>query len=691
MKPYAGRPNSLVLHGVIAASIVLLVAVLYWPGIHGPFVLDDGENITLNRAIAIHELSANEIIGALLANESGLLRRPLASLSFALNAYFAGGVGDTTPFKLTNIAIHGVNAVLVYVFALQLLAFPSIATRLPKTRPPILAATAALLWAIHPIQLTAVLYVVQRMASLSAFFMLTGMIGFVCGRRRLAEGNLRGFWVAAGSIVCATALGLAAKENAILLPLLAAVVECAFFSRESLPRSHRILLVLFYMLVVVLPFLIGTLYVLWNPSFVTASYLIRDFTLWQRLLTESRVLWFYVLLILLPNPHWLGLFHDDIVISTGLFSPPTTVVAVLLWLALTGFVIVRIRKYPVLAFAVLWFLVCHALESSIFGLEIAYEHRNYLASFGVLFALVVGVSWALDEHRVRRQLRIGVGVFAAVALSLGTWSRVHSWADISTLSQAEVRHHPSSARAQDFAARVALKRGDLITTIDHAMAGLRLKPNEPGLHIDLWIYLTNLGEEVAKQLQSANLPKNREEFSVNVPGLPQDIQTTYRAGRVRFEVPKSSTSEVAAMLRHAPSSVHTVFSLESLRRCVLTPPQTCRDLRSDAVAWHLAAMENPRSTPEDRAILLHNLALFSAQTGDYSQALYYIERASALDPTRLAYRLGTVEYLVRVGKHDKARALLDDIAKQTPDYALYANNATLAQLDAMIAQPGSDR
>lgn len=691
MTQRAAHTDNYLWHGTVAALLVALVFVLYWPGIHGPFVLDDGENITLNKAIDIDKLDENELVGAMLANDSGPLRRPLASLTFALNAYYAGGVGDSAPFKLTNIAIHSANALLVYILALELLTLARGAARSSDESLRSRAGVVALLWAVHPLQLTAVLYVVQRMASLSALFVLAGLIGFVHGRRRFGEGRLSGFWAGVASIACGTVLGLAAKENALLLPFLAVIIEWTFFSREPLPRSRRNLLFSFYALVTLLPLLVGTLYLLWNPSFITAAYMTRDFTVWQRLLTESRVLWFYFLLICLPNPHWLGLFHDDITVSTSLFAPPTTAVAILLWLALTGFVVVRIRKYPVFAFAVLWFLVCHALESSVFGLEIAYEHRNYLASFGPMFAFVVAGSWVLEKYPVRRPLRTSIGIFAAIPLMLGTWNRVHTWADLYTLSQAEVRHHPGSARSQDFAARVALKRGDLVTTIDHALAGLRLKPNEPGLHIDLWIYLANLGEELAQQLHSAKLPKNREEFVVTVPGLPKDIRATYHAGRVRFEVPESRTDRIAAMLSHAPPSVHTVFSLENLRRCVLTPPQTCRDLRSDAVAWHLAAIDNRRSASEDRGILFHNLALFSAQTGDYHRALYYIERASALDPARLAYRLGTVEYLVRVGKHDKARTLLDDIAKQTPNYVLYANSATLAQLDAMIARSASGR
>jgi hypothetical protein len=118
------------IHIAVFLSIFLLVFLVYSPGLNGPYVLDDGENITLNEAVAIKEISLDSISNALVSNQSGLFKRPLASLSFALNHYFADGFENTLPFKMTNIAIHLANGLLLYYLSLLILRRPVFATNL---------------------------------------------------------------------------------------------------------------------------------------------------------------------------------------------------------------------------------------------------------------------------------------------------------------------------------------------------------------------------------------------------------------------------------------------------------------------------------------------------------------------------------------------------------------------------------
>lgn len=672
----------LLVHGSAIFALVLLAALVYLPGLSGPFVLDDGENITLNKSVAIQELNANEIAGATYANNSGPFGRPLASLSFALNAYFAGGVDDPRPFKLTNVIIHAINAILIYLLTLKLLATPWLQKRVPHSRAPLLAAVVALIWAVHPLQLTSVLYVVQRMTALSTLFMLCGVIGYLYGRNRYDKGDGQGIWIATGSIVLGTVAGAAAKENAVLLPLLAAVIEFTLMSRRALTVNQRKLLFGFYGLTVGLPILAGALYLLWNPTFLTEGYLGRDFTMWERLLTQGRVLWFYVFLTAVPSPLHFGLFHDDIAISTSLFHPPTTVIAIVLWIGLAVLALTRAKKYPLPAFAVLWFLACHVLESTIVGLEIAYEHRNYLASFGLLFGATITVASMFDKHTVHRAIRYLAVCVALFTLGFSTWSRAHTWSNAETLSTSEARNHPLSPRAQDFAARTALQtKMDLVAAINYTLAGLRLKPSEAGIHIDLQLLLATLSAELKDQMKSAPLSKERREVALE--GLSDEVKITYQSGKLQFQVASSQIDHIDPLLESSPVTVHTIFSMENLRRCVLTPPRTCRHLEADALQWHLTAAQNSRVTAENRAVLFHNIALLYAHIGDYQQALRYIERASQTAPKRLAYRLGQVEYMVHAGQADQARELFETILRNTPAHELYANRAALSQLEAM--------
>src|SRR5437667_12702681 len=87
----------------LVAAVILAVVLVYLPGLHGPFVLDDGENITLNPAVALTTLDVHALADAALSNESGLFKRPIAALSFALSHYFAGGFDSTFGFKATNL------------------------------------------------------------------------------------------------------------------------------------------------------------------------------------------------------------------------------------------------------------------------------------------------------------------------------------------------------------------------------------------------------------------------------------------------------------------------------------------------------------------------------------------------------------------------------------------------------------
>ena len=161
-------------------ATLALVALAYLPGLRGPFVFDDYPNILNNPPVALTELTPQALRAAALSNTSGPLGRPLAALSFALDHYRAGGFYPLA-FKLTNLAIHLLNVLLVYALAGRL------ARRLGAGEmAPAVALFCALLWGLHPLQLTSVLYVVQRMTSLAATFTLAAMLCWLQARERWA-------------------------------------------------------------------------------------------------------------------------------------------------------------------------------------------------------------------------------------------------------------------------------------------------------------------------------------------------------------------------------------------------------------------------------------------------------------------------------------------------------------------------
>ena len=285
---------------VLALALTVLV---YWAGLHGSWLFDDYPNIVDNHGIQITHSDLSSLINAALSSPASDFKRPLASLSFAANYRIAGL--DPFSMKLTNLVIHLLNGVLVYFLGRQLL---ELATPSPSSeRHGRLAAWLAMAWMLLPINLTAVLYVVQRMESLANLFVLAGLLGYLAGRRRmLHEQKTSGAWLCLISVVLATGIGLLAKETAVLLPLYALCIEwIAFdFGKYQQGRRDRKIIGVF-VLTLLLPMLIGLAWLLphlWQPD----AWAVRDFTMKTRMLSELRITASYIGWILAPLPHELS-------------------------------------------------------------------------------------------------------------------------------------------------------------------------------------------------------------------------------------------------------------------------------------------------------------------------------------------------------------------------------------------------
>jgi tetratricopeptide (TPR) repeat protein len=681
--------NTRFTHVCILLAISALLFLTYLPGLSGPYVLDDGENIYLNDAIALKDLSLANLHNALRANESGPLQRPLASLSFALNHYFAGGFENTLPFKLTNLLIHFGNAVLVYYLVLLLMKSPALRGTPMGANPLSVAALTSALWALHPIQLTNVLYVAQRMNSLSAMGVLIGLLIFMRGRRLVNENRFRGITIMTIGVILGLFLGLISKENAALLPLFALAIEYAFYRRDQLDNRMRRGLYAFYIFMVMIPVAIFVIHLISHPEFITSSYALRHFTPYERLLTEARVLWFYVGLFIFPTPDRLGLFHDDITLSTSLFDPTTTLCAVTALGALALFALTKNKRWPVTSFAVLWFLAGHALESSVFGLELSYEHRNYLPSVGFFFLISFMILSLLQQTKSAVPLRLLLPLGLVLVLSFTTWNRAGTWSNLHTLAETSARHHPDSARANDFASKAnLLEANDINRAIAYALRTVASAPQEPGSRIYLRLLLATAEAEINESLirslgKNWNPPNN-----VEIKGLPEEIEIKTDNRSLRLHHEAASAQTIVNLLRTEPITVHTVVALENLRRCVIDTPPVCALLQADTLVWLTTAANNPRSSNDYRAIVLRDAAMLNAHQGRYDQALRYMEQAAELDPDVLAYRLAKTEYLIRTGHLDQAKSMLDALQLDVVYFPRYstANRETLDTLTRMHAQ-----
>lgn len=445
--------------GVVGATALFGSLWIFCLGLGGQYVLDDYENLRL-----LGELSAPLTLGQIIdflivgGQTTGMTGRPISLLTFAVQ--YSAWPNSPAAFKLVNIAIHLLNSGLVFWIAVRVLS-EFIVTH----KAVWLALWAATFWMLHPIQISTVLYIVQRMAELSAMFMLLSVALYLEIRRKLSDSNAAAMSLRA-SILLLVGGGLAvfSKENGIILPLLLLVLEYTVFSKKSVPMLWAR----------------WRLLALWLPSLLLLGYLLslalappnaaREFTPVERLLTQPRVLLDYLGKILLPRPQTFGLFFDDYNWSTSLVSPPSTLIAVILVVSGVACALLLRRKWPLFAFAILWFLAAHILESSTILLELYFEHRNYVPFVGVAIALpgVVGSSVTTSKGQFALS---ALGVLVILGAAIMAMAEARLWSNNAQLFAVWGQAHPDSPRALVARAASLVRLGQSQMAYDELLAG----------------------------------------------------------------------------------------------------------------------------------------------------------------------------------------------------------------------------
>jgi hypothetical protein len=288
-------------------------------------------------------------------------------------------------YHVVNFLIHVASGIFLYWFLLLTLNLPS----LKKEYGPIsykVALLTSLIFVTHPIQTQSVTYIIQRMASMAGMFYLLAMVLYVKGR--LATGRAR-FCYFAGTVL-SSLLGVFSKENVAILPLFIALYEFYFFQSVDLnPKGRKVIISLAAGLVILGAF--G--FLIWGERYIQVireGYAYRTFTMSERVLTQFRVVVYYLTLLIYPHPSRLNLDYD-FSISKTILDPPTTLISILIIAGLIGYSIWTARKRPMISFCILWYFGNLVIESSIFPLEIAFEHRLYLPAVGpfIIFSLLL--------------------------------------------------------------------------------------------------------------------------------------------------------------------------------------------------------------------------------------------------------------------------------------------------------------
>jgi hypothetical protein len=349
----------------------------------------------------------------------------------------------------------------------------------------------------------------------------------------------------------------------------------------------------------------------------------REFTAFERLFNEARILWEYLFNAFFGSSGRLGPFHESRPVRNPL-TDPLTVVATGAWLVIVGAALRMRRRYGILAFATLWFLAGHVIESTVLALELYFEHRNYLPVIGPVFALCYGVlSLKGRFNRIAR-----AGLLAYILINAAVLYGVTSlWGKPLLAAAYWHERDPVSVRA---ATTLATRQ------------------------------LSQLGPAAAVDTLREFASQNPEHSYIRIPEL--NLACTLRPGG-------DHTALIDYLRSQLPTVTFSRTTGEMLDQLLTTSVASDCNSLSPVVVGELAAavMENPRYRASVHYSRFHHilLARIARVSGDNDKTLEHLARASETG-TSDQLDMMTVTTLVAAERFGEARRFIDDAADDLP-------------------------
>ncbi|MFP4040158.1 MAG: tetratricopeptide repeat protein [Desulfosudaceae bacterium] len=467
--------------GKTTLSLLFLfsVAVLLYAGSrNSPFVFDDTNNIAENPHIRLTEISRQSLADVL---KSRSINRPFANLTFAFNYYFHQY--DTAGYRAVNLVIHVFTAFLVYLLARLTYA-------LIRKETSFVPFLAALLWLAHPLHTQSVTYIVQRMNSLAAMFYLLTLVCYIKARlissSEVSHPIRPVFPLMIGTI--SAGLSFASKEIAATLPVILFLYEWYFF--QGLDRAWLKQKIKWIAVAAALLTAAALIYLGSEPlQRIMAGYEKQAFTPAQRLLTEPAVIIYYLSLLLWPHPARQILYYD-FPLSTGLWSPPITSLALMALATLIVLAIYTARRDRLISFAVIWFLGTLVIESSFIGLALIFEHRTYLPSVFPLIALT-GLYFRI--RRFNKSALVIICVIISLA-GLGTYTRNKIWQSDLLLWKDVVKKSPHQALPYNGLGLAHQNKGDYEAAVRYFKTAISKGLREGRVYNNLGLAYKDMGK-----------------------------------------------------------------------------------------------------------------------------------------------------------------------------------------------------
>jgi protein O-mannosyl-transferase len=411
---------------VLLLLFFLIAVGLQYSGLHGPLYYDSVGQIVEN----LHVFQREGISAVL----NLFPQRPIPMMTFYLN-YLAGGL-NPSHFRLVNLFLLACTSLIVVWLLHLILDIPGPWNRGGPVEKRCISIFLGLIFLAHPLQIYLTLYIWQRMALMACLFFYASLGCYLAVRTGRFRNRTAGYAFCLLLFVCA----LLSKENSGTLPFVFILAEIAFF-RESWKQVTKRGLV--YLLVLL--GLVGAVSLVQHPhgnaalgtgvmSTLHNYYADSGLTLTEVVLTQCRVMFHYLSVILAPFPAKVQLISPQVV-SRSLWEPVSTLPAAAATVIVLGAGLYALKKRPLLGFGILFFVGNIFPEGLLVPQYAYFGYRASLPMFGLLLIaadVLLAVFTAGEENRSWRWARaavLGLCVGFALLEGLVTALRADLWSN----------------------------------------------------------------------------------------------------------------------------------------------------------------------------------------------------------------------------------------------------------------------
>jgi len=573
-------------------------------------------------------------------------QRPWFYLSLALN--YSAHELDPFGYHLFNFAVHLAAGLTLFGLVRRTLALPNVAERY-RDRADSIALIVAAIWLVHPLNTSAVTYIVQRCESMMGLCFLA-LLYFTL-RGATASRSWPWYTLAAAAFYA----GIGSKEVMAVSPLVLLLFDRIFLAGTWRELVHRRWGLYMAIALPFLWFLPGLIRRFASPGgTATAGIAFKGVTPWEYAISQPGVIVHYLRLSIWPQPLCLD-YGWPVARTWQQIVPPAIMIGTLLVASFWALI-----KRPMIGFLGISFFIILAPTSSFMPIkDLAFEHRMYLPLICFVLLAVLAIDTVLKRietlsgfSRSFFQRLVPLLFIGCIALfGWMTWQRNRDYASGEKMWLAVLKIAPNNPRAHFSLSTELAGQGRLIEAQAAVNRALELDPQDASA-----IYVLGKCHVELNQWDEA---ERRFEESLRLYSTNGKLLTDY--GWLLFQQGQNERAEelLTAAIKHKPLPAEPHFTLARLLLSRVPPDERSAlehlhsshaiNPRDIAVTLELASLlvtaqdttlrdgqqaisllSDHAKTQSNNAVFGHCLAAAYAEIGDFESAAKIAERSIEL-------------------------------------------------------------